>query len=138
MSQPKSEKRRRALTLAALGFGYFIDNGEEQSMGVLYPAIKLLWGLSNFELGLLGTMRAAIAAIAAPFWGYAADRWSRKNVLFFGTGIWGIWNSPMFLFGPCAGRTSPSNIPKAFTPCRALHLKTPCRSGWKVCRNACF
>ena len=91
MSQPKREKRRRALTLTALGFGYFIDNGEEQSMGVLYPAIKALWGLSNFELGLVGTMRAAVAALSAPLWGYAADRWSRKNVLFFGTGIWGIW-----------------------------------------------
>jgi MFS family permease len=85
------KKKRRAATLVALGFGYFIDNGEEQSMGVLYPAIKMLWGLSNFELGLVGTMRAAIAALAAPLWGYAADRWSRKGVLFFGTGIWGIW-----------------------------------------------
>jgi MFS family permease len=85
------KQKPRIATLAALGFGYFIDNGEEQSMGVLYPAIKALWGLSNFELGLLGTMRAATAAIAAPFWGYAADRWTRKNVLFFGTGVWGIW-----------------------------------------------
>jgi MFS family permease len=91
MTASKAQKRRRGATLAALGFGYFIDNGEEQSMGVLYPAIKALWGLSNFELGLVGTMRTAIAAIAAPFWGYAADRWSRKSVLFFGTGIWGIW-----------------------------------------------
>jgi MFS family permease len=87
----KSLKRRHAVTLAALGFGYFIDNGEEQSMGVLFPAVKALWGLSNFQLGLVGTLRAAVAALASPLWGYAADRWSRKNVLFFGTGIWGIW-----------------------------------------------
>jgi MFS family permease len=84
-------KWRRAATLAALGFGYFVDNGEEQSMGVLFPAMKALWGLSNFQLGLVGTLRAAVAALASPFWGYAADRWSRRNVLFFGTGIWGIW-----------------------------------------------
>jgi MFS family permease len=77
--------------LIALGFGFFIDNGEEQSMGVLYPAIKALWGLTNRELGLFGTMRALVAALSAPFWGYAADRWSRKATLFFGTGIWGIW-----------------------------------------------
>jgi MFS family permease len=91
MIASEAQKRRRGATLVALGFGYFIDNGEEQSMGVLYPAIKALWGLSNFELGLVGTMRTAIAAIASPFWGYAADRWSRKSVLFFGTGIWGLW-----------------------------------------------
>ena len=83
--------KRRWPTLVALGFGYFVDNGEEQSMGVLYPAIKALWGLSNFELGLVGTVRKLIAALVSPLWGYAADRWSRKLVLFIGTGIWGIW-----------------------------------------------
>ena len=84
-------KKRRWSTLIALGFGYFIDNGEEQSMGILYPAIKALWGLSNFELGLVGTVRKVVAALTSPLWGYAADRWSRKKVLFIGTGIWGGW-----------------------------------------------
>jgi MFS family permease len=86
-----AKKWRRVGTLVALGFGHFVDSGEEQSMGILYPAIKSLWGLSNFNLGLVGTVRTVMAAIAAPFWGYAADRWSRKLVLFVGTGIWGIW-----------------------------------------------
>jgi hypothetical protein len=35
MSRLGYEEKRRGATLAALGFGYFIDNGEEQSMGVL-------------------------------------------------------------------------------------------------------
>jgi MFS family permease len=77
--------------LIALGFGYFVDSGEEQSMGVLYPAIKALWGLSNFQLGLVGTVRTMMAALSAPLWGFAADRLSRKLVLFIGTGVWGIW-----------------------------------------------
>ena len=42
MAEPTKEKRRRIATLVALGFGYFIDNGEEQSMGVLYPALKAI------------------------------------------------------------------------------------------------
>jgi len=88
----RTEKKSRSIaTLIALGFGYFIDNGEEQSMGVLYPAIKALWGLSNLELGRIGTVRTIVAALSAPFWGFAADRWSRKATIFFGTGIWGIW-----------------------------------------------
>ena len=86
MTTPSPQKRRRAATLAALGFGHFVDSGEEQSMGILYPAVKALWGLSNFELGLVGTVRTVMAAISSPLWGYAADRWSRKMVLFIGTG----------------------------------------------------
>lgn len=89
VSRPK--QKRSWATLVALGFGYFIDNGEEQSMGILFPAIKALWGLSNYELGLVGTVRKVVAALTSPLWGYAADKWSRKWVLFFGTGIWGIW-----------------------------------------------
>lgn len=87
----QTKQKRNWPTLVALGFGYFIDNGEEQSMGVLFPAIKALWGLSNLDLGLVGTVRKVIAALTSPLWGYAADRWSRKWVLFFGTGLWGIW-----------------------------------------------
>jgi MFS family permease len=51
----------------------------------------LRWGLSNFELGLVGTVRTMMAALSAPLWGFAADRLSRKLVLFIGTGVWGIW-----------------------------------------------
>ena len=29
--------------------------------------------------------------MSSPFWGYLADRYSRKKVLFWGTGFWGIW-----------------------------------------------
>ncbi len=86
-----ARRERRWPTLVALGFGYFVDNGEDQAMGILFPAIKSLWGLSNLDLGLVGTLRKLLAALASPFWGYAADRWSRKWVLFVGTGIWGIW-----------------------------------------------
>lgn len=92
MSTSSQTKQKRSWsTLVALGFGYFVDNGEEQAMGVLFPAIKTLWGLSNLDLGLVGTVRRIVAALTSPLWGYAADRWSRKWVLFFGTGLWGIW-----------------------------------------------
>ncbi len=90
-STAKTDKKSSWATLVALGFGYFIDNGEEQAMGVLFPAIKALWGLSNLDLGLVGTVRRLVAAVTSPLWGYAADKWNRKWVLFFGTGIWGIW-----------------------------------------------
>lgn len=90
-SQQSTSTSRRWPTIVALAFGYFVDNGEDQAMGVLFPAIKALWGLSNFDLGLVGTVRKVLAAISSPLWGYAADRWNRKMILFIGTGIWGVW-----------------------------------------------
>ncbi len=91
MAQQSIPKPRRWRTLAALAFGYFIDQGEAQAMSVLFPTIKALWGLSYTNLGTIGTIRNILQSLSAPFWGYAADKLSRKKVIIFGTGIWGLW-----------------------------------------------
>ena len=88
--QNKSEKKS-GRTLFALGLGYLVDQGEGQSMGVLSPIIQTIWGISFSQIGLMETLRNITQTVSAPFWGYMADRFSRKNVMVFGTGVWGIW-----------------------------------------------
>lgn len=85
------KKNHSGRTLFALGLGYLIDQGEAQAMGVLSPIIQMVWGVSFGQLGLMTTLRNIAQTVSAPFWGYAADKYSRKKVLIFGTGIWGIW-----------------------------------------------
>ena len=86
--QPKKSGR----TLFALGLGYLVDQGEAQSMGVLSPILLMVFsGLSNSLIGLMETLRSIAQTVSAPFWGYMADRYSRKKVLIFGTGVWGLW-----------------------------------------------
>lgn len=85
------KKQRRWRTLFALSFGYFIDQGEAQTISVLFPTLQALWGLSYTNLGMIGTLRSILQALSAPFWGFAADRYSRKKVILIGTGLWGIW-----------------------------------------------
>lgn len=89
MKQDKAKHSGK--TLFALGLGYLIDQGEAQAMGVLSPIIQSLWGVSFGMLGLMTTLRNIMQTVSAPFWGYAADKYSRKKVLVFGTGIWGVW-----------------------------------------------
>ncbi len=36
-------------------------------------------------------MRSLLQSLSSPFWGYLSDRYSRKKVLFWGTGFWGLW-----------------------------------------------
>lgn len=84
-------KAGRGKTLFALSFGYFIDRGEEQAISVLFPTLQQLWGLSYTNLGTIGTIRTLLQAIFTPFWGFMADRYSRKKVIMFGTGLWGLW-----------------------------------------------
>ena len=88
---PAQSKGSRWRTLFALSFGYFIDQGESQALSVLFPTLQTLWGLKYTHLGAIGTIRHILQAITAPFWGFAADKFPRKNVIIFGTGVWGIW-----------------------------------------------
>ncbi len=91
VSPEKKKERRR--TLLALSFGYFIDQGEGQAMSVLFPTLQKLWGLSYSNLGLISTIRNLLQALSAPFWGFISDKMSRKMVILFGTGIWGLWTA---------------------------------------------
>jgi len=85
----KAKKNWR--TMLALSIGRFIDQGEVQVISVLFPTLQKVWGLSYANLGTLGTIRYALQSVTAPFWGYAADRFSRKRVIILGTGVWGLW-----------------------------------------------
>ena len=43
------------------------------------------------HLGTIASVKGITGAIFTPLWGMIADRYSRKAVLVWGTGIWGLW-----------------------------------------------
>jgi MFS family permease len=91
-SGPATDVRRgRWRTLSALASGYFIDQGEGQAMSVLFPAIRDALNFGYGGLGQIAGWRNLLQALSAPVWGFVADRTSRKWVIVFGTGLWGLW-----------------------------------------------
>ncbi|HPO57641.1 MAG TPA: MFS transporter [Anaerolineaceae bacterium] len=92
-----AKSKKSGWTLFALGLGYFIDQGEIATIGVLQDAMMRFWNatrtlpIGRTEIGMMETLRTILMTFSAPLWGYAADRFSRKNVLIFGTGVWGVW-----------------------------------------------
>lgn len=87
----EDKKRLRGRTLLALSFGYFVDQGEGQAVSIFTPVLKTLWSLTNMNLAWITFIRSLLQSLSSPFWGYLADRYSRKKVLLIGTGLWGIW-----------------------------------------------
>lgn len=88
---PPVKKRRRWRTLIALSFGYFVDQGEGQAMSIFSPVLKSLWSLTNMNLAWITFIRSLLQSLSSPIWGYLSDQYSRKKVLFIGTGLWGVW-----------------------------------------------
>lgn len=76
-------KRAKWKTLLALSLGYFVDQGEGQAMSIFSPVLRQLWGLSFKNLSWITFIRSLLQSLSSPFWGYLADRYSRKKVLFW-------------------------------------------------------
>ena len=92
-SELQSPKKQpgKLRNLFALASGYFVDQGEAQAMSIFSPVLRQIWNLSVGNLSWITFIRSLLQALSSPFWGYLADKYSRKKVLFWGTGFWGIW-----------------------------------------------
>jgi len=78
-------------TVSALGIAQTVDASEENILGVLFPAIRETLNLDVGHLGAILSLKSIVALGAQPLWSYLADRYSRKGVLVWVTGVWGIW-----------------------------------------------
>lgn len=90
LQSPKKQPSKLR-NLFALASGYFVDQGEAQAMSIFSPVLRQIWNLSVGNLSWITFIRSLLQALSSPLWGYLADKYSRKKVLFWGTGFWGIW-----------------------------------------------
>lgn len=74
-----------------LAFAQIVDGSEGGLISALFPVIRAALGLSLTSLGILVSVSRVAAIIFGPLWAMAADRYSRKKILVFVTGVWGIW-----------------------------------------------
>lgn len=83
--------QRRSLSIASLSAATLVDQGEEQALPILWSHMYASIGASIGSLGsVLGASKLAMT-VMYPVWGYLADRFSRKMLLVWFTGIWGLW-----------------------------------------------
>lgn len=66
------------------------------SISVLSPLLAAEFGLSAFQLGVLGTMNNGVAALSAPFLGKAVDAWGGRRISMV---LLGVAGSSMIGFG---------------------------------------
>lgn len=68
----------------------FINYFDRQVIFPLFSFLKSDFGLSDFELGMIGTVFMIIHATFSVPLGILADKWIRKNIIAIGVGIWSI------------------------------------------------
>ncbi len=75
----------------ALGVSTAIDNSEGGVSKTFFPQIMIAFQLGKTELGIINALSMIARSLFGPVWALLADRYGRKRVLFFVTGVWGLW-----------------------------------------------
>ncbi len=82
---------RRWYTVFALSIAAFVDSGENETLAILWPKMYAALRADVSQLGLVLGISDLIRTLTLPLWGWAADRFSRKSLLVWITGFWGLW-----------------------------------------------
>ena len=76
--------------LALLFFAFFFHQGDRAIYGVVLPAIKTDLGVSDSQLGLVGSVLFATLALMMPVAGYLGDIWNRKRIIVGSLLFWSV------------------------------------------------
>ena len=98
-SNTSSKKHAHKLSIASLSAAFLVDSSEEQALPLLWPHMFSALGATVGQLGTILGASKLMTTILYPLWGYAADRYSRKMILVWFTGFWGLWTLGIALVG---------------------------------------
>lgn len=83
---------RSGLSVCVLFIVSLIDRIEEITLSILWPQMYRSLGATVGQLGLVLAVSQLVGTLLLPLWGYAVDRYSRKQLLVWFTGFWGVWS----------------------------------------------
>ena len=78
------------LVVGMLWFAGFFNYADRQAVYSVFPLLKAEFGLSNEQLGLLGSAFMVVYAISSPFSGYTVDRLPRRLLITLGLLFWSL------------------------------------------------
>src|SRR6185369_14928612 len=86
----KNLTRQQKQILLVLTFINLINYVDRQVVFPLFHNIKMEFGVSDFQLGLLGTLFMLVHSLASLPLGILADKFSRKKIIAGGVIFWSV------------------------------------------------
>ena len=84
----KNVSSYRWLLVAALWLVCFLNYADRQALSSLFPLLKAKLGVSEVQLGVIGSSFMWMYALFGPLAGWLGDRLSRKRLILAGLGVW--------------------------------------------------
>lgn len=86
-------KKTRPGAMFSFAIGTMSDSMEGGLINTLFPVIAQALALEVGALGTLSSMSKWARMIFGTLWAIAGDKFGRKNVMFWMTGVWGLWTA---------------------------------------------
>ena len=80
----------RTETQVVINLATIIDYADGQLAPSVYRNLEQEFSLNPGQLGMITAIRSLLQAISTPFWGWMADKYSRKKLLALGAALWGV------------------------------------------------
>jgi len=93
VQEQTSKPKGRWGGLLSMAFSFVIDSTEGGLINSLFPVIRDALGLNLGALGIFSSISKFARMLFGPIWAMVADKYGRKKVLVFITGVWGIWTA---------------------------------------------
>jgi MFS family permease len=86
-------KKTRPGAMFAFAFGTMSDSMEGGLINTLFPVIAKALGLDVGALGTLSSISKWARMLFGTLWAIAGDKYGRKRILVWMTGVWGLWTA---------------------------------------------
>ena len=135
--------RAHKVILVLILAGALFDSFEQNTVGIVGPALKAQWGLAAADIGFLNTITFIFSALGRLVAGFVADRYGRRlmlnvDLLLFTLGAVICATAPSFAV-LCVGRAvvGPASVANSqsrsrCSPSSARHAFVAPRSGWSM------
>ena len=86
-------KKTRPGAMLAFAVGTMSDSMEGGLINTLFPVISKALGLDIGALGTLSSISKWARMLFGTMWAIAGDKFGRKKLLVWMTGVWGLWTA---------------------------------------------
>ena len=82
--------RQASLLVAFMWVAYFLNYCDRQAISAMFPVLKSDLGMTDFQLGLTGTIFLWVYGCGCPIAGQLADKFSKRQLVVLSLAVWSV------------------------------------------------
>ena len=90
LANSMNASRQAAILVAFMWVAYFLNYCDRQAISAMFPVLRSDLGMTDFQLGLTGTIFLWVYGCGCPIAGQLADRFSKRQLVVISLAVWSM------------------------------------------------